>query len=216
MCNSLLNSSAADLVGGGTSLLLQDGHGDGEGDCGGARSGPGCCLCLPCEREATGFPCGGFSSGLLLSRQPRIFLPAGELPFAGGGILVCHGSEDVGRCSSTRFFVYESSSACWLCLVVCFYCGRSTSASSAFPGRTMASIHLCKFEPTERRRAKEEGDDSGCVLAYHVIQGVFLQSCRDVLFHHLIQFSLSQKSALPRSAAACLLPQQIASPPQLL
>jgi hypothetical protein len=153
----------------------------------------------------------------LLSRQLQIFLPAGELPFAGGGILVCHGSEDVGRCSSTRFFVYESSSACWLCLVVCFYCGRSTSASSAFPGRTMASIHLCKFEPTERRRAKEEeGDDSGCVLAYHVIQGVFLQSCRDVLFHHLIQFSLSQKSALPRSAAACLLPQQIASPPQLL
>jgi hypothetical protein len=59
-----IRSSAPDLVGGGTSLLLQDGHGDGEGDCGGTRSGSGSswrldfCLFVVCVFLA-GFPCDG-------------------------------------------------------------------------------------------------------------------------------------------------------------
>ncbi|CAN6282555.1 unnamed protein product [Urochloa humidicola] len=117
-----------------------------------------------------------------------LVFPAGDLVSGSSAsstaadFLVCHDSEDDGRCSSTRFFVYESSSAFWLCLVVCFYCGRSTMfASSACPGRATASSRLCKFRPVENRgrlmrKEENEGDAAGCVRFYLVNQGV---SCKD-------------------------------------
>ncbi|CAO2047494.1 unnamed protein product [Urochloa humidicola] len=93
-------------------------------------------------------------------------------------------SEGAGEAGGFGGFLFSGGGggAFWLCLVVCFYCGRSTMfASSACPGRATASSRLCKFRPVENRgrlmrKEENEGDAAGCVRFYLVNQGV---SCKD-------------------------------------